>query len=601
MSNETFIDIAGEREYVLPTTESLPLTAEAGFYLDFHRGLSTATVAKYGLGCRADGDIILPFIDHEGVRRLVKFRKPSCDGRYGTAKAIAEKGGLAILFGTHLCDQSKPLIIAAGEYDAMAIAEAGFENATSLPFGDGAHQFVRNQYDWLKGFRQIILWLDNDDKESSRQAEEKLVKRLGKGRVRLVRSEAKDANELLLFGGTEAVRAAIESAKWLPSDALIYLADYKEPAASLDGTPTSWGDINAATGGFRGKELVIVAGDNNAGKTTFVMNLAASNARDGKNTMIWSGEQPAETIRYWFELVAAGPANLRSQTSAKTGCSYWRAKPDVLPAIREWYHDRLIFLNQRDMLPDEFFELAEAAVCRYGVDSIVIDNLMAFTGGGNDQSYFTSQADFVKSCKTFAEEWNVTVYLCCHNKKGGNMLEPPDKWAIEGSLKISNWADYVLQLWRVPAVLREEEDGEYKGIDTVLSLCKNRPTGDLVDCAMVFDKASRRLVQRAEADAIFAEMGWESDDTRGGLTDEMFGGGAPAASIPMPAEAAAAEAEAPTLATLPEPLAISAAAPDESDLSVGDFWDGVAEDDSITSVAPVWVGGDGEDGEGIPF
>jgi len=50
----------------------------------------------------------------------------------------------------------------------------------------------------------------------------------------------------------------------------------------------------------------------------------------------------------------------------------------------------------------------------------------------------------------------------------------------------------------------------------------------------------------------------------------------------------------------PEPAVEAAPAPDEPAAPAGEFWDGVADDETLAALDPVWVGSDSE-GEGIPF
>ena len=134
---------------------------------------------------------------------------------------------------------------------------------------------------------------------------------------------------------------------------------------------------------------------------------------------------------------------------------------------------------------------------------IIIDNLMAFTGAEDD--YFAAQGRFAESCKNFAEDWNVHLALIAHNKK---LNEPRlgTKDDIEGSKKITNWADEVYQVFRVPKFMRIKD---LDGVDTVLSLCKNRETEDLVDVRMVFEHKSKRIVQMSEFEKIDEYTGWE--------------------------------------------------------------------------------------------
>lgn len=111
----------------------------------------------------------------------------------------------------------------------------------------------------------------------------------------------------------------------------------------------------------------------------------------------------------------------------------------------------------------------------------------------------TWMADFAQSCKMFAEKWNVTVILIAHNKKvkeSATDFRLSTKDDIEGSKKITNWADTVLQMNRVPPQFRE---GIYLGADGVLGLCKSRESGIMGNIPIVVDLSSNRIAPTGQS------------------------------------------------------------------------------------------------------
>lgn len=245
--------------------------------------------------------------------------------------------------------------------------------------------------------------------------------------------------------------------------------------------------------------------------TTTVLNMIAASVDLRVPVLNWSGEQRVGRLRYWFERIVAGPGNLKHVQQKDTGFTYYFPHDEFRPFIRDWYRD--FFYQYTDFFTnaEKFFSVAEVAIRRYGCGLIVIDNLMAFTGG-EGEGYYQAQGDFVQSCKMFAEKWAVTVILIAHNrkdqKKATLQIDIPTKDDLEGSKKISNWADVVLQLYRVPRKLKVDD---WRMVDGVISLCKSRETGMLGEIKTIVDAESNRIIDQSREEQLKANYGWYED------------------------------------------------------------------------------------------
>ena len=95
----------------------------------------------------------------------------------------------------------------------------------------------------------------------------------------------------------------------------------------------------------------------------------------------------------------------------------------------------------------------------------------------------------------------------------------PTKDEVEGSKKITNWADIILQMYRIPPVFQV---GEWAQTDGIINLCKCRESGFLGITPVIIDAESNRISQLSERGKT-AQYIWEEDYrlTKHGLSYEQ--------------------------------------------------------------------------------
>lgn len=498
------------------------LSPKAVDYLLNVRKLSKTTIAKYKLQSSYNNMIVIPFFNEDDELKLIKYRaddgsmiqmtrknEETGNEEKFEMKTYTNKGGKPVLLGSNLVeDFTKPLIICYGDFDSMSADTAGFDNCVSLPFGDSGLSWIDKQFEWLEKFNKIILCPDNDENPKTKAKLylklQEMSSRLGKHRCYMTQEkcmkDCKDLNEILQKFGVTELRNVLNNVIAVPEEGLIKLSEYIEPEF-VEGTPIGIPDIDKATGGHADGGLTIIAGDNNAGKTTFALNLLVQFMKNDETTFYWSGEQVPGNIRWWLEQIIAGPKFIETTVSDKTGREYHHALLQYVQRIREWYGEKFFIYNKRGINAEEFFGILELAVRRHGIKKVVVDNLMAFTGSSED--YLIAQAQFSESCKAFAIDWNVHIILIAHNRKNDNDI--PTKDDVEGSKKVTNWADIIYQVKRV----FEIEKFKYSNADGIISLCKNRDSEILVDVRTIFEPNSKRICQFAFPEMIEDALGWE--------------------------------------------------------------------------------------------
>ena len=128
------------------------------------------------------------------------------------------------------CDPKYPLIIIEGEPDKLVLDECGIKNATSIPSGTQDFTWIDECWDWMEQFKEIIIWGDNDTAGKAFQQE--VLARLDDWKLRVVKSEYKDANELFHYKtldhgkdkAKEIVREHIEKAELIQREYITILS-----------------------------------------------------------------------------------------------------------------------------------------------------------------------------------------------------------------------------------------------------------------------------------------------------------------------------------------------------------------------------------------
>lgn len=244
-------------------------------------------------------------------------------------------------------------------------------------------------------------------------------------------------------------------------------------------------------GGFRPGELTIWSGVNSSGKSTLLGQMLLEAIDQGQGVCAYSGELPDRVFRYWLELQAAGPINLEGEANpAGTGTIY-RLRPEVIPAIRDWYREKLFLYDAAEMENRTgLLEAFAAASLEYGCRVFLLDNLTMTVSRLNARDQYRAQRELILEMVNFARETSAHVHVVVHPRKitGAARMTKND---IGGSGDITNLADNVLVLARPSAM--ELRSQSFTG-DARLTVLKNRFGGRQdVDIYLGFDPVSRRF------------------------------------------------------------------------------------------------------------
>jgi twinkle protein len=456
------------------------------------RGISEATARTLGVcsgrkffkksGAELDA-VGFPY-RHQGRVTAIKWRSLS-------TKEFTQDGSAQTLFLASEIEPGQDIVITEGEIDALSFWEAGIP-ALSIPSGalsegvadDTARlKWLSHHDELIKKAPNVFLAVDMDGPGETTAQE--LARRIGKLKCWRVSFPhgSKDANDVLLKLGKDALaKCKADAARW-PVEGLAAPADYMERVTTLyrEGLPrgasTGWSNVDDIFTLNPGS-LVIVTGTPGSGKSQMIDNMLVNAMKQHNWRVAYASfENPPE-------LHLAKLISLKAGKPFGDGPTPRMSEQDMLETLG-WVNERLTFLTNEGVMPtvESLIERFEAAVRRSGVKAVVVDpfNFIKLSqkkdGGVDTESINEMLAQF----KTFALRAEVTFFLIAHPAKPMNAGQDwvPTGYSISGSAHFYNRADFGLTIQR-------------KMDQTVFHVwkCRFPWQGQLGDATLFYDKAT---------------------------------------------------------------------------------------------------------------
>jgi len=176
------------------------------------------------------------------------------------------------LYGRHLWEGStKRLVIAKGELDAITIAQAFNLKwpVVGLPGYRHAEQIIKQNYEWIDSYHDIVLAFDNS--EAGLQATEEVASLFSPGKIRVMGYDGyKDANHMLMENAKDNIAIQVFNAKPFRPDGIIFGDELWEDLISEPptGYEIPYPVLNEKLKGFRKGRVFLFTAGSGLGKST---------------------------------------------------------------------------------------------------------------------------------------------------------------------------------------------------------------------------------------------------------------------------------------------------------------------------------------------
>ena len=344
-------------------------------------------------------------------------------------------------------------IITEGEMDALSFIVAGRDDVISVP--NGAQKNLTYLDDFIgshfENKTRIYIAADTDSKGLELRAE--LVRRFGEEKCRIVTygEGCKDANELLLKSGTEALRQAIAEAQEVPLEGIFVANDVKDELLSLfekglqKGATLDMGDLDDLLSVEVGR-LMIVTGIPGDGKSEFLDEMAVRFSLKYDWRCAWFSPENFPVTLHHPKLI--------EKLIGKRFMKGLMKPIELESAVGYLSHNFFDILPEEGYRVNTILEKAETLVRRKGIRVFILDPYNCLEHQiptGQSETQYISE--FLEKLRSFARRRQVLVILAAHPTKMKRdpltkQFPVPTMYDISGSAAFFNKADFGIAIER---------------------------------------------------------------------------------------------------------------------------------------------------------
>jgi twinkle protein len=447
------------KEYIRPVQRLEKIHAQFIKYFE-DRGISNNTLLRFKISqslewmpkAQKETNVVCFNYFRNDELINIKFRGPGKDFKLA-------KDAELIFYNLDAIKDTDTAVVVEGEIDAMSMYEAGIYNVVSVPNGTAPRGVMRLPYldncaEYFIDKKQIIIATDND--EVGQNLKDELSRRFGIEKCSFIEypKDCKDANDVLIKHGRDAVKAMVVNAIPFPikgiveketlETELLELYENGYPKGANIGIPTLDELISFMPGDF-----TTITGIPGSGKSEFTdWLMSKTSINHGWKWAICSFENspPVFHATKLIEKLSEKPFNKTSMGISKF----------ELEMVMDYLNDNFFFINtmEADITIDGILAKTAELVLRKGIKGLLIDpwNYIEHkVPNGQTETQYIS--DVLSKIRMAARKLGIHIFLIAHptklqKDKSTGKYEVPTMYSISGSANFFNKTDNGLTIYR---------------------------------------------------------------------------------------------------------------------------------------------------------